>query len=34
MILLGYEIKNKVMAALGVLILIYSLFLNERYGMP
>ncbi|MDC0881871.1 signal peptidase I [Candidatus Marinimicrobia bacterium] len=34
MILLGYEIKNKALAALGAFILIYSLFLNNKYGMP
>ena len=34
MILLGYEIKNKALAALGTFILIYSLFLNDKYGMP
>ena len=34
MILLGYEIKNKALAALGTFILIYSLFLNDKYGIP
>ena len=34
MIIFGYKIKNKGFAGLGALILISSLFLNEKYGMP
>ena len=34
MIILGYEIKNKGMAALGLFIFICSFFLNEKYGLP